>query len=167
MANQFGGRRQSKQWEGLPGNVVSMTIGATVLFSSFTGGIPFTILRMLGEYVITPDAAPTAQDNADITVAIGVVSADAAALGSAAMSDPAQEPEYPWLYWAMHPFFFVGAETDPNSAASSVRRSFDIRSMRKLKPRESLALVVQYEDVAGAPALQICAGKTRLLMGLH
>jgi hypothetical protein len=156
--------RMPKEWNSLAGIALGMTASNTFLGSSLAFNSSYTVLRMLGEYVITPTSSPQALDNAIVTVGIGVVSSDAYAVGASAVPDPASEPNYPWLYWASHPFFFGATGADPASEACSVRHSFDVRSMRKLKARESLALVVEYADIAGTPALKFTAGSTRVLL---
>jgi len=135
---------------------------STVIGSGFTPGLAATILRMLGEYVITPTSAPTTNDEARVTVAIGVISADAVAANAA--PDPGLEPDYPWLFWASHALRFASTATDPNSAGASVRAGFDIRSMRKMKPRETLIAVAEYEDFVGAPPLTLSWAAVRVLV---
>ena len=159
--------RQRKHWHDIPGGFLAMVANGTNLAGSFTasGGEPFTVLRMFGEYVITATGAPTALDKAIITVGIGVVSADAAALGATALPDPEDESDYPWLYWSSHPLFFVDASVDPIGASGVVRKQFDVGSMRKISPRESLVFVVQYADVVGTPPVTITLGGTRFLIG--
>jgi len=46
----------------------------------------------------------------------------------------------------------------------TVRRQFDIRSMRKLKPRESLVWLVQYGDLSGTPSITTVCGQIRTLV---
>ena len=168
MADQRrSGPRQAKLWGSFPGLSVSLTANGTFAGPVLDASAPQTVLRMLGEYVIAPDAATVNQDCADVGVGIAVVSTDAATLGATALPDPASEPDYPWLYWATHPFFFNQTGVDPNGAYAQGRFSFDIRSMRKMKARESLVLVVEYVDVAGAPPLQFVSATTRVLLGIH
>jgi len=164
MADRSRGPRMPKHWHAIPGFEASLTVNATVLGGALASLLtPFTVIRMLGEYVICADAAPTAQDNCSIGVGIGVVSTDAAAIGSTAMPDPIGETEFPWLYWAEHDFFFNEASLVGNDARV-LRRSFDVRSMRKIAPRQSLVMIVQYADTAGAPPMQITASQTRVLV---
>ncbi len=117
--------------------------------------------------MITPTSAPAQLDEARVTVGIGQFSTDAVALGATAMPDPDDEPGFPWLYQMSHPFFYNSTSVVDAQAGLSVRRTIDIRSMRKIKPRESIGWVTQYVDVTGAPPLQIVVGKMRVLVGLH
>ena len=119
-------------------------------------------MRMLGEYLIVPTSAPVATDQARVSVGIAVFAEDAVAAG--AFPDPDDEPEFPWMYWASHPFHFSSTSTDPSSAGAALRHTFDIRSMRKVKPQQSLAFAVQYVNVTGNPPLTICTGGIRLLI---
>jgi len=163
MADFTRGRRMPKHWHAITGVEISMTSSAVFAGGSLALDGPWTAIRMLGEYIIGLDAAPTAQDACQIGVGIGVVSSDAAALGATALPDPITEPEYPWLYWTNHRFFFTSTDLLAN-VMGAVRVPFDIRSMRKLKPRESLAVVVEYSDIAGAPAMQFSMSTTRVLV---
>ncbi len=167
MARHGGGNRMGKEWRFLPGVKSDMTANATFIGSSLAFTSAATVLRMIGEYVIAPTSAPTALDEVIIAAAIGVVSSDAAAVGSSAMPDPNAEPEYPWLYWASHDFYFPGADPEAAIASASVRKTFDIRSMRKIKPRESLVWVFQYADGTGTPPMTLGMGNVRILVGLH
>ncbi len=155
--------RMTKEWNGIPGGTAIFTTNATAILGSLASLVANTVLRAIGEYVIAPTVAPAAADHCIVTVALGVVSTDAAALGATAMPDPFDEPEYPWLYWANHDLFFGDASMESGSAAASVRREFDVHSMRKLKPGQSCALVAQYVDVAGAPPVTLSMGQVRTL----
>jgi len=126
-----------------------------------------TILRMLGEYIIGPDAttAPTAGDFVSINVGIAVVSTDAAAV--TAVPEPGGEARYPWLYWANHPIAFEGASAVPDDPRAALRVKFDIRSQRKVKPSESLVLITEYEDGNGTPSVLVQVGRTRVLVAVH
>ncbi len=153
-----------KHWHSLAGGLTNATGNGT-----FIGGVlaldgPWTVIRMLGSYVIQPTSAPVAGDAVQITMAIGVVSSDAAAVGASALPDPDEEPDYPWLYWGSHTFFYGNTALDAGSDAFSIRKEFDIRSMRKIKPRESLVVVKQYSDTVGAPPMSLFNARTRVLV---
>ncbi len=169
MGDRFRGRRQEKDWVALPSVSVDFTgdNSTGVVELAFSSSI--TVLRMLGEYVIAPTSAGgiVAGDDARIAIGIGLVSTDAFA-ATTALPDPAGEPEYPWLYWAQHSFLYpVAGATAADSVglAGAVRKSFDIRSMRKFKAGQSLALVAQYVNVTGDPALTFGLSRTRVLIG--
>ncbi len=161
------GQRQAKAWDNIPGAQIVMAADGTFSTASLLFGEPFTVLRMIGEYQIRSTGNVTALETAVVTVAIGVVSTDA--VTAAALPDPGEEPEFPWLFWRAHTLYFGGSQSpgDAKSGAGHVRASFDIRSMRKVKPRESLVWVAQYADIVGAPALTIDQGQVRVLLGIH
>jgi len=167
MADRFRAPRKEKQWAGFPGTVLALTGSGTNLGTS----IPFTsvqtIMRMIGEYVIVPTSDPVATDHATVAVGICKVSTDAFTLGATAMPDPNAEPEFPWLYWASHDFYFGDTSADPNSAGATLRHSFDVRTMRKFRPGESAVVVVQYANVAGFPPLTFTYGQIRALLTIH
>ncbi len=166
MARNFGPRK-TKQWDGIGATSLSFTGNNTLNGFSLAFTEAATVLRMLGEYIVTPGAAPAIDDFAVITVALGIISTDAANLGATAMPDPSTEPEYPWLYWASHQVHYESTAVETGSAATSVRRSFDVRSMRKVKPRESLQWVVQYSDNNGTPPIVVGLATLRVLLAIH
>ncbi len=165
MADRHRGPRRPKGWSSITEITQLLTMNQTAGGGSigFDDVTTRTVLRMIGEYVITPTSAPTALDGCRVTVGIGVMSSDAFAVGSSAMPDPADEPNYPWLYWMSHNFAFPGTDPESGSAGASVRQFLDIRSMRKLKPRESVFSVFQYNNVTGLPPMTVSFGPIRIL----
>ncbi len=140
------GSRMLKGWLGFGGSSLDFTANSTLMVQTvdFTG--PGTILRMLWEYVISPisAAAITADDSALLTVGVGIVSTDAATLGFTAMPDPFDDADYPWLYWrghAMHYRIAGATAADSSGISGDVRVSVDVKSMRKIKSKESLVIV--------------------------
>ena len=165
MARARGGfPRKTKSWFGIVGSPHSFTTDDTDFGNGFSVGSTFTIMRMFGEYTISATSAPTALDNCRIGVGIGIVSADAFALGETAAPDPSVEFGYPWLYWRDHPMFFAFTDPDSASASASVRVSYDVKGMRKIRQDQTLAHVIQYQDVVGAPPVTVVMGGTRILL---
>ena len=162
MANRI--PRKTKSWNGIARSVHTFTTGDTDFGSGFAVGSTFTVMRAIGEYLISPTAAPTALDKAVIGLGLGIVSSDAFALGETAAPDPVVEFGYPWLYWASHMLFFPTTTADPAAMSGSVRKSFDVHGMRKLRQDQTLAWCVQYVDVVGAPPVTVDIGETRLLL---
>ena len=158
------GHRMPKQWAAIPGIISAFTADATALGGSLAFGSPATVLRMIGEYTIFPVSQPVVTEQAKLAVAIGVISSDAFAAGAASVPDPSGEPEYPWLYWAEHTFAYHDTTRDPSQAAGSLRHGFDIKSMRKMKPRETLAVIFQFDQLSSTPDLTISMGQTRVLI---
>ncbi len=169
MARQFAQRaRMPKHWDsiGVSNVTVFSATSTAVIGGSLAQDEAWTIIRMLGEYLVGPDAStpPVAGDHVAIGVGIAVVSSDAATLGGTAVPDPVGEAQYPWLYWKVHQMHFETGDLDPSSATASVRQSFDIRSMRKVKPSESLIMVADYLNITGSPAIIFAPGITRVLI---
>ena len=161
----FRGPRMPKSWSALPAQTQALTANGSAVLGLIDFNNPRTILRMIGEYIITATAVVVALDEVLLTVAIGVFSTDGAAAG--AVPDPGSEPGYPWLYWADHPLRFTAGANPVGlnaGAPAVVRHSFDVRSMRKVKPRETLAMILEYTDVVGTPPLTITTGSTRVLI---
>ncbi len=168
MARQFiRTPRKEKLWTGIGGIQLALVADGTVIGGSIGFNEPQTIIRMLFEYSVSATSAPAALDSAGIHIALGVFSTDAVAAGAASLPDPGSEPQYPWLYWMDHHVFFSTTDPDSSSAAASVRKYGDIRTMRKVKPRESLVWVVQYGDLNGTPPLSVGIGDTRVLLAVH
>jgi len=169
MANRSNAPRQAKLWTALNSANVAMSADGTFAASTTGFDSPQTILRMIGGYQIRASGNVTALETAKIVTGIGIVSTDAAAAGAASLPDPANEPEFPWLFWESTTVYY-GATASPETGTSRsgiVRRSFDIRSMRKVKPRESLVWVHQYVDIVGAPGVTLDQEQVRVLVGLH
>ena len=164
MGNFRSGPRRNKSWFFIDGASTSMTADGTFALNGLSTSTQTTVMRCLGEYIITPTSAPAAADRCEVTVAIGVVSSDAFAVGASALPDPGSEPDYPWLYWQSHALFFPTTDPESGAAAASVRHTFDVKSMRKINARESLILVAQYRDGNGLPPVTLAAGSTRVLL---
>ncbi len=169
MADRFRTPRKEKQWGFVPGFNVDMAAFGTFLVARIAFTSKQTVLRMLGEYVITTRPTVANADRAVIAVGIGKVSSDAFGVGATAMPDPSGEPEYPWLYWASHAIASTSTDAANSSQVNglSVRRSFDIRTMRKFSPNESLVVVVEAVDVAGSMPTDISFGAVRVLLTVH
>ncbi len=169
MAHSFSrSNRMRKHWPSIPASQTAFTADSTALLSSFVAaaGEPFTVLRMMGEFIVspTPGGAFSAGDTACLGFGIGVTSADAITAGSGSMPDPVAEPDYPWLYWSEVPtLVFDGTVAEGLSLATRVVR-FDVRSKRKVAPRQGLAFVGEYVDAVGAPPLTVITGGVRFLI---
>ena len=129
---------------------------------------PHTILRLRGSWFAAFNAATVSQDEARITAGVCVVSTDAAAVGSSAMPDPASDADYPWLWIEpismFSPFVLDGTAADNGGHLPMYRGVIDSKAMRKIKPNQSLAWILQYQDVTGTPAVRVGAA-TRVLTG--
>ncbi len=166
MARNRNFPRKVKQWRGLGGTVLTLTGSSTNIAGSISFTEAQTVIRILGEYTIGPTAAPAALDSVHMNVGLCVASTDAVAVGATAMPDPADEPEFPWLYWKQHMLFYASTASVQSSQAANLRHSFDIRSMRKFSPRESLVLITEYGDLTGTPPITVSFAQTRVMVGL-
>ena len=173
MARQRGsGSRMGKQWGDIPAISLSLTADGTSSGGALISTTSQTVLRMLGGYTIGLAGIATAADAVRIGVGIGIISTDAFNLGATAMPDPLGELDFPWLYWNEHSLRYpaaagTSAGQGVTDARGWVRHKFDIRSMRKMKPRENLVVVIEYADTNGAPPMRVDVDQTRVLIGLH
>ncbi len=159
--------RMARHWHSIPSSGMAHTASGTLIGGSLALDGPFTVVRMLGHFIVVPLPGGTfvALDSALISLAIGVVSSDAVAAGAGSVPDPTGEPDYPWLYWAEKFFLLPSSSDDANSGEGSRWEvAFDIRSQRKMKPRESLVVVSEYTDSTGAPPMNIKMAQTRVLV---
>jgi len=163
------GARQRKQWKSM-GTGISQSASTNVtgiVAGAVSDTQPFTVLRIIGEYVISPGASNVVGDQMIVSLGIGVFSLDAIALGGTAVPDPEAEPDFPWLFWASHSL--STSQTGFNTSGDpqmGLRRRYDIRSMRKVKPREGLAMVFEFRDVNGAPTIDLTWVVNRVLIGV-
>ncbi len=157
-----------KQWDILLGFVTSVNSTSTIVGGSLAFSSPATILRMLLQpSKFWMDATKQADDRISLTWAIALLSTDAVALGATAVPDPGDEPEFPWLFWKS---IALGSELAAAEEATGVAvfaetDVINIKSMRKVKPGESLVWVMQFADVSGAPSTEIRLGAARVLIG--
>ena len=167
MANRAA--RSVKAWTVIPSLPLNYVGDSTVIGGGIAFAAPGTVLRMIGEYTIGPTANVTATQISLVIVAIGIFSTDAFTLGATAMPDPGDEPDYPWLYWATHPVHFsqTASPSDPAGQGGSARHTFDVRSMRKFKPRETLGVVTQFVRVSGTATVTCVTPPARVLIGTH
>ena len=166
MARRAGKTIDFKEWNAIPGLETQATtdqVIATALAFSF----PASILRMVGAGgLVMLDETKQVDDIASIGFAIGVVSSDAFTAGAGSLPDPLGEPEYPWMYWTrttLHSFVAAAEE----GLGSTVYRfpPFDSRSMRKIKPGQSLVQVIELGGLVGAPTVVMDLESTRVLIG--
>lgn len=162
-----GGARQMKHWHGSTDTGTGFTGTATAILSTFDiGDSPGTVLRTLGNVLVAPTGGVTfgADDQAAITLGIGIVSSDALAVGATAMPDPGGEPEFDWLWWYKVLVSIEDAALPGQEIGGAERIHFDSRAMRKMKPRSALVLVAQYVDIFGTPAMNALSS-FRVLFG--
>ncbi len=163
--------KKSKAWSGLGSAANAFGSSATALILSVAQGTaPSTILRILGNWFVqpTPGGTIAALDAAEVCLAVGVVSTDAAAVGSTAMPDPITEEGYPWLYWKS--FFYQASDAAiPEVGSTPGGGHFfdvDVKSMRRVMPNQSVVVIAQYLDNSGTPPLTVHWSGARILSTL-
>ena len=156
-----------KQWIAAPGLLETLTTAVTRVSGSLAFLEPGTILRWRGYFsAFMDESGATAGDRMVITVGIGIFSTDAVTVGENAMPDPADEPEYPWVWWkefSLHTE--VAAGPSGGWGIQAQRYDIDSKAMRRIKPGESLVLVFQTTNLVGAPTVNIDVGQLRVLVG--
>ncbi len=165
VATRPGKTLDMKQWDFLP-SVNQVTAIATVISGSgLAFAIPATILRVRGYVTAAFDETKQVGDTMRIIFGLGIVSSDAFTLGATALPNPGGQAEYPWLWWGggnLEAFVAAGEEAFGTTA---FRLEVDSKAMRKVKPGQTLAWIVETAGVAGAPVTSINFGQTRVLFG--
>ncbi len=112
------------------------------------------------------DETQQLNDEMILTWGLGFVSTDAFASGVGAMPDPAGEVDYPWLWWGQMHLLSLEANTQPGAWGITAQRlEVDTKAMRKFKPGQSLAWILQIGGSVGAPSVELNFGLTRVLIG--
>ena len=151
-----------KQWSFIPAIELSSAAAATISGASLAFEEPATILRCRGELVVALDGVAAGASNG-VTFGLGIVSTDAATLGATALPDPGAEPNFPWLWWHDAELISNAVEANEQSdITSAVRVPIDTKAMRKMKPGESLIMVVQTDS---AITVDILLSRIRVLIG--
>ncbi len=158
-----------KQWTFMPAAATSVTADSTFLDAGFVSFLaPATILRCRGSIQVNFDQTVQAGDEMGLTFGLGIFSTDAINLGSTAMPDPGGEPDFPWLWWYdlwLHTDI-AGGTALGNAWGQAVQRvNIDTKAMRKVKPGQGLALVVQATGSVGAPVVDVDFQRVRVLLG--
>ncbi len=163
------GRRTDKVWQtngAGPQRTVITTESSVAYLTSLAFTEAGTILRIRADFLVAFNAATAASDACVLAFGIGLVSTDA--FLASAFPDPVAEPEYPWMWWKsilMQSTFAIDGTGTDHSGQLQHRVEVDTKAMRKFKPRQSLAFIVEYVDLNGLPPVVIVAGNARVLVG--
>ncbi len=113
------------------------------------------------------DSTVEVGDTMTTNLGLGIFSTDAVLAGAASLPDPGAEFDYPWLWY--------GGMTLRSSLASGVPGStwgpgsqsleIDTKAMRKVKPGQSLVMVMEHTAVNGAPVVDFDMPVLRVLIG--
>jgi len=160
-----GGTRQRKHWHGTVDATKDFTGTSTAIVSSFSIDGPVTILRTVGNILVSPTGGGTfvAADRARIVFGLGVVSTDAFAVGPSAMPDPGDEAEFDWLWWYITWIQVLDTGVGDDMGVNE-RIVVASKAMRKMSQRHTLVMIAQYADEAGAPPMTVQCG-LRVLIG--
>jgi len=143
-----GGPRRKTQWIGPPlQGYITVASGGATLISSLVLEEPTTAVRVRGMVSIQPQLT-----NADIeligAVGIGVVSAEALAVGITALPEPYSDADWGgWMVWRSFAYQF---RFEDATATQYPRWDFEVdsKAMRKVGPSDALVFVA--ESFAGA-----------------
>ncbi len=169
MARQVTARRRM-EWTVIPNGSNTFVADAVAQVSGSVNfaGAGNTILRMLGELLISQQVALVSTEIRLITSAIGLFSAEAIAAGVASMPSPSADPNWPWLWWNSTSLVHGVGALDVTSAGIGMRRiPFDVKTKRKIRSGESLVMLSNYSEVSGSTGtVTVTAAQTRVLAAL-
>ena len=154
-----------KQWLSLPSLEATFSTDGNIGGSALAFVAPATILRIRGSFFVQFDSTAQVGDNISVAVGIGIVSTDAAALGATALPDPASELEYPWLWWGSMNLASEVAAAPTAWGPGAQFMEVDTKAMRRVKPQQSLALIVEVFSATGAPVTLLKSTAMRVLVG--
>jgi len=156
-----------KAWDQLTGLNTQAAVDGIVNVQALSFLIPATILRMRGAGgLVMFDESCQAGDKAIFGYGIAVVSTDSFNVGVTAMPDPIAELEFPWLYLTQVDLECTVVVGDQALGSTTFRLpEIDSRSMRKIKPNESLVMIEELQGLAGAPVVLMRIPPLRILIG--
>ncbi len=155
---------REKRWEVIPSIVLA---GSSTPQTLLGGSIAFTEARTIVRCrasIATSIDGPTISDQCRFIIGLGIVSTDAFAVGSTAMSDPNGDADYPWLWWYQSQLQSQVNVANDAALSAAERITVDSKAMRKVKPWQSLVWVVAYEQTNASPVADIMIGITRVLI---
>ena len=159
------GRRTDKAWVILPGDMIQSSATGTKLFAgSIAFSSPGTILRCRGRISGTFDETAQVGDFLTTTFGLGIVSTDAATLGATAMPDPSGDGDYPWLWWETMDLRSSVAAAPTAYGPSAKELEIDTKAMRRVKPGQSLVMVMEHSSASGAPVTEFDMARLRVLI---
>ena len=147
------------QWIGPPDQAyVNVAGGGATLVSSSTFEEPITLIRNRGVFSVAPQS-PAADLEFVGAIGIGIVSAEAVAIGITAIPTPFTDADWGgWMVWRS----FAGVwdvSSDIGRAISSWTLEIDSKAMRKISPNEAGVLVVESQS----GAIQVADGVRQLI----
>ena len=163
------GPKRSMVWSEGPTStaVQSITAASKVIWSlgqTASGGI--TVVRIRGGFSCWLQVVGALGDGfTNVAVGIGIVSADAFAVGQSAMPGPITDPEWDWMY-VNYFGAITGASTTEVFEGNAFRNLVvDTKAMRKIQSNQTIFAMVETEVLIGAATLTF-SGRTRILSKL-
>ena len=152
-----GSRRRLTSWGEGPGDQSLTSISTTsfvILGSGIILLIPgLTVVRIRGELTLRFTSAGAADNGISFTYGIGIVSADAFAVGVTAIPNPQDDMEWPgWMWHGFTTFRAASATLADVGSASVVRIPVDVKAMRKLGENEILFAALDADESGTATA---------------
>ena len=156
-----------KSWAAAPGLILESAVDGTNISGGLSFTIPATLLRFRGYVSAMFDETAQAGDLMVLTYGVCIISTDAFNVGATAVPDPADEPEFPWIWWGEMRLNSFGVLTDTRTGwgPAAQRIEVDSKAMRKIKPGETVTTVIQRSNTAGAPVTLVDIGQLRMLIG--
>ena len=165
MPRRFGRQipypRKDKAWVALPGLSANLFADGNSAAGTLQFEEKVTVMRMLGEVLLTPNSAPVATDLVDIGFGIGIFADTVSTAAQFPSAIAAQD--FPWLVqwnWAL--YFREGAAGE--TIARNIRWTYDIKSRRIVPTGSRLVMILTYADGAGAPPIRVEASPVRVLV---
>ena len=159
------GRRVDYVWEGIGAGGATASVTTTAILQEIVAiADARTLYRVRGELLAFLTTSGAANSVKMLAVGLIVVSTEALAAGVASISSPLSDLNAPWLW---HGFMICGRTTvteGEDSFMTSNRLTVDSKSMRRLKPNQSIVFVAQPQNLAGTETIQISMG-FRVLTG--
>ena len=165
MARRPGRTIDFKAWDGIPGISLNTASDTTLSGGALVFDGAATILRCRGTIQAQLDESKQVGDVTTLTFGLGIVSADAFALGPTSFPDPGDEAQYSWLWWYEMKLRAAVAAGEEAYGASCHVVELDTKAMRCIRPAEALVIIVQNVATTGAPVVDIDIGQIRVLIG--
>ena len=149
---QRSGRPNDYDWEVAAGFDLARAVGAIVQFEIFATDTAETLMRLRGELLWWLSSSGSTAGDA-LLVSWGIIRA---ASGSSDVGvSPITEGGAPWLSFGTATLATEAAVSASSGAQCNgiqqVRFEIDSKAMRKMRENESLYLVAETADIAGAP----------------
>ena len=146
--------RRAVQWNQGPGSEATSGFTSSQLDILGAGVVAvdekFTIVRMRGELTMALQTVSAVDEGYHLTYGIGIVSADAFAVGASAVPNPQDDPEWPWMFHGFTAMISPSATLSDIGSAAVVRVPVDVKAMRILNPNETVFMAIDALEVGTA-----------------